>query len=441
MRRIRSPTSSTVTMSSERPKSSFEIASISLFGLMMTANVVNYIYQVVMGNVLSVTDFGALNAIQAFITIAGIPAGAFLMIASRATAQESIRKNRGKLSATLSPIISMSVFFGLAMTVLCLALSMSIASWLQLDNTSVVAIATLFVGFNCVFNSLCGILQGGDQLNHYGGAQVASMLSKLAFSLFFVIAGLNLIGAMAGIVIAPVFAGLYCAICIARHLPFSFTFTGISKTLSLLKPLRNLLILQVVLAVFTNGDILLVKALFSPEVAGAYSSGMVLGKIPLFASSALVGVLFPFVAASSTNGGNTLRLLWKAIGYGSIIAIACSLALCIFGKPLIDLFFGERYTSSIGYLPAVSALALSLTLVTIVANFAAASNRMGFFNASGAIGVAVSAGFITIWHPNATSVILVLACIIAIIAIANLIHIMLQARSSDQTWPKRRRPL
>ena len=61
----------------------FEKNSIILFVLMMAANVSNYLFQIIVGNLMTVEDYGTVNAVLSLIQVMAIPNTIITLISAR----------------------------------------------------------------------------------------------------------------------------------------------------------------------------------------------------------------------------------------------------------------------------------------------------------------------------------------------------------------------
>lgn len=55
----------------------FERNSLIVFSISMLSNVINYLYQIIMGNLLSPSDYGLVNTLLSLSIVAGVPSGFF----------------------------------------------------------------------------------------------------------------------------------------------------------------------------------------------------------------------------------------------------------------------------------------------------------------------------------------------------------------------------
>ncbi|RXG16352.1 O-antigen/teichoic acid export membrane protein [Leeuwenhoekiella aestuarii] len=92
-----------------------------------------------------------------------------------------------------------------------------------------------------------------------------------------------------------------------------------------------------------NSDILMVKHYFDAREAGLYASLALIGRVVYFVAWMFVMILLPVVVEKKKNGEDTRKILYKYIGYISILA-ASVIATCFIAPQLIvTIMFGEAY--------------------------------------------------------------------------------------------------
>ncbi|RDY58430.1 sugar isomerase [Flagellimonas nanhaiensis] len=102
--------------------------------------------------------------------------------------------------------------------------------------------------------------------------------------------------------------------------------------------------------IINNSDILLVKHFFSPEEAGLYASLALIGRVVYFVAWMFVMLLLPTVVKLKKNGEETSPVLFKYVGYISMLSSVIVLACAIFPKLIITILFGEAYVGMAGLL-------------------------------------------------------------------------------------------
>jgi hypothetical protein len=93
----------------------------------------------------------------------------------------------------------------------------------------------------------------------------------------------------------------------------------------------------------TNVDVLIVKARMSSEDAGIYGAASAFAKVAFFLPMAIVGVLFPRVAARRARGEETADILGRTL----IVTVGFCAVLFLFygllGTPLVKLTYGAEF--------------------------------------------------------------------------------------------------
>ena len=65
----------------------FERNSLVVFAITMIANVLSYLYQIVMGNVLTPADYGTVNTLLSLSVVVGVPSGIISALTATYTAK------------------------------------------------------------------------------------------------------------------------------------------------------------------------------------------------------------------------------------------------------------------------------------------------------------------------------------------------------------------
>jgi O-antigen/teichoic acid export membrane protein len=121
-----------------------------------------------------------------------------------------------------------------------------------------------------------------------------------------------------------------------------------SKLLSEIIPIAAV---TAVMALLSNYDMILVKHYFDAFNAGIYAGTLTLGKIILFGAGSVATVMYPRVVSNKKSKASVLRLA-KQFTLIQVVFILIPL-LCYIVLPsfITTLFFGEKYISSIPFLP------------------------------------------------------------------------------------------
>jgi O-antigen/teichoic acid export membrane protein len=114
---------------------------------------------------------------------------------------------------------------------------------------------------------------------------------------------------------------------------------------------------------FLELDLLLAKRFFSPEEAGIYAAATLIGKGLLMFSIVASTVIYPrLVEEKLSKRGISAFLL--GVGITLLIFIPGGIFLKLFGKPVVELLFGDKYAAVVGlvHLYAFSLIPLAIHL-------------------------------------------------------------------------------
>ena len=368
---------------------SFEKSSIIVFILTMTANVCNYLFQIIVGKMLSVEDYAQVNTVLAIVSVLAIPTTIITMICARYIALNYSEGKENNIISVLKVLIRMIVTIDIVMLVGAFILMKGISSLFGLYSKWYVIGAVIVAIFNLFFAITSGTLQGMKKFVPYGIQTICTSLGKLIFSVIFIIIGWNIGGVICGVLMG---------ILLAITLGLKYMWTYIKKSLvdrsssyidikEFFRYAIGTFIAQGCVIALTNGDILLVKVYFSDTEAGLYSSAMVIGKIAMYVATAVIATLFPMVVEKYNNGEDTVPLFRKAMLYGGGISLICAAGMILLGKYVIGILFGQKYLEAIQYLPSVCMFVVPLTFITILMNYLLAINKAKVFDILIGIGV------------------------------------------------------
>jgi O-antigen/teichoic acid export membrane protein len=124
----------------------------------------------------------------------------------------------------------------------------------------------------------------------------------------------------------------------------------------------------------TNGDVVLVRHLFSPVEAGYYAVIAVFGKVLVFLPGGITAVLFP-KAASQASGDEPISLLFRALVYTGVPLTAIVVAFVAVPGLLVTLLFGPAYRPAAELLPWYGAAIGAFALNSVILSFLLACRR------------------------------------------------------------------
>lgn len=397
-------------------KNSFEKNSMLLFVLMMSANVCNYLFQIIMGNLMEVEQYAQANTVVSLVGVLSIPTTIITMLSARYIALNASNEESGCIRSVITLMLKFAMGVGLVLTAVILILLNKITSLFALESRCYVIGALVITAANLCYSITSGTLQGLKKFFQYGMQSILIAIGKLIFSIVLVMIGWKVYGIIVAILIGTLFAIVYGMYYMKKYVWKKkewVTEHGIDLKEFMHYSISTIVAQGCVIAL-TNGDILLVKAYFNNTEAGLYSSASVIGKIAMYVSTAIVATLFPMVVEKHLKGESTENLFRKAMLYGGGMAVACAAGMLLFGRLVIGILFGERYLEAIGILPAVCIYVVALTFITVMMNYLLAIDRVKVFGIVMVVSVAAIVVF-SVWvHKSVTQLMTMAGCVLLV---------------------------
>lgn len=115
---------------------------------------------------------------------------------------------------------------------------------------------------------------------------------------------------------------------------------------------------QLVMMALTSVDLLLARALLSPEDAGRYALGAVAAKAAFWLPQAVGTVLYPRMADPAGHRGAVRSAVGVLLGIGAVVVIGAAVT-----APLVPVIVGSDYQPVAGLLWAFAALGVTLSVL------------------------------------------------------------------------------
>ena len=277
----------------------FERNSAIVFAVSMLANVVTYLYQIVMGILASQADYGTINTLLSLSIVVGVPSGIISTLVATYTAKYQAVGKPELIGGFMHKMLRASVLLACVVFAAGAALSSIIANVLQIEETRYGHHGR---GGVQLWRRCCVTLQGVKRFVPYSINGVLNIAMRTAAQHPFCADGFRGIGGdLAAVIVAALATAAFCFWC-ARDLFFApkieqlhLDRTGITACCFV-----STFWFQLFLLLMANGDVLLIKTFAAdPAEVGIYSSGSVIGKISLYLANAIVPVLLPMVAGAN----------------------------------------------------------------------------------------------------------------------------------------------
>jgi O-antigen/teichoic acid export membrane protein len=307
--------------------------SILMIGGNMFANVINYLYQLIMSKNLGIEGFGELSSVFAiFYIVVIIPISASPSIVKFVSSAKSHNE-----AAFIYKSINRLIFrLGLGLAVVIFLISPLISSFLKVKVSEVLIIApVVFLSLVTIVNQ--SLLQGVLKFWGNVGPNVISAFFKLIFGIIFVAMGWRVFGAVFGVLMGAALAYLYSLYLTKRFL-INLKPKGHFDFGKFLKYSFPVLIFSFSFASYFTTDLILVKHFFPDFNAGIYATLSILGKIIYFAAAPIAGVMFPLVAGRHSRGERYFQLLLVSLLITIFVSLGIVAIYALFPNFIISMF-------------------------------------------------------------------------------------------------------
>lgn len=304
-------------------------------------NLINFLFQFSMARMLSIADYGTLAALLSITYILSVFSESIQLVITKFASSEN---NKGKLKNVTKRALKKFLKISLILFVAYLLISIPLSKLFNIDFGYFSIIGTLiFTSFMCPVTR--GLLQGQKKFTHFGLNFMVEAIVKLALSIFLVMIGWGIYGALTGIVLGAAssfFISLF---------PLKDIFRSKEKKASVSQiklDSKPFFIITLCILLFYSIDILIAKAVFDAETAGYYAIASILSKAVFWGTQPISRAMFPLSVKKSkittTVFKNATRLLFALI----LIILIGTFA---FSDLIVTIFSGKQIPQSAAILP------------------------------------------------------------------------------------------
>lgn len=369
----------------------------------LSVSFLNYLYYPVLGRLLSLESFGELQVLVSFFTQMTIFIGVLTLVATNIIVNE---KDDATTNRTITELEKIALYAALAILVIVSLLSPLLQTALQFESAlPFMIIATVFVagiplGFRTAY------LKGKTNFTAMSAVGVLASISKLVASAALVMVGFKTAGAAGGILVSQLIGLAYAGV-MARRLGFHKQKTTLKPSWGILRPHAKyaglVLFVSLISTIQYSIDVVIIKYLFSPEIAGQYAGMATISRIVLFLTGSFSVVLLSSVKIANQAQDNSkllVRSLVMTIGLGGSATVVFGL----FPTQVIHALFGIKYDTFASLLPLLSLAMLLMSISSLIANYHIALRHYWVMLYVG-IGAVVTIGCIVLNHATPEAVV------------------------------------
>lgn len=352
-------------------------ASSWLFVGGVAGGILGYLFQIIMGRMLSVSEYGIFSALMAMIVVIRAPMTTLSMIISRRVSTYRSEQDNGKLGYLFYWINRKLLLIAVVLIVLVVFNIKPLQNFLLIEKSAhlYLLLIILLIAFPQAVNN--AYLQGLQYFKWLSVSGVLATLLKIIIAVILIYFGLGVAGALGGVIFSTFIILILTYVVLRPSL--SKNNASISNTTHLLfKSAMPVLLANVAFAVMTQIDMVLVKYYFSEQEVGIYAAASILGKAVMYLPGGIAMALFPIVAENHASGKSSAHLMFQAVGVTALLSLTGALFYYFFADSIIVLLYGTDYKEAANVLKYFGFAILPMALVMVAEHFLIAMGRVLF---------------------------------------------------------------
>lgn len=343
----------------------------------VAGGILGYLFQIIMGRMLSVSEYGIFSALMAMIVVIGAPMTTLSMIISRRVSTYRSEQDNGKLGYLFYWINRKLLLIAVVLIVLVVFNIKPLQNFLLIEKSAhlYLLLIILLIAFPQAVNN--AYLQGLQYFKWLSVSGVLATLLKIIITVILIYFGLGVAGALGGVIFSTFIILILTYVVLRPSL--SKNNASISNTTHLLfKSAMPVLLANVAFAVMTQIDMVLVKYYFSEQEVGIYAAASILGKAVMYLPGGIAMALFPMVAENHASGKSSAHLMFQAVGVTALLSLTGALFYYFFADSIIVLLYGNDYKEAANVLKYFGFAILPMALIMVAEHFLIAMGRVLF---------------------------------------------------------------
>ncbi len=376
----------------------------------------NYLYYPVMGRVMSVEQFGEIQTIFSLVYLSGVVLTVFRMIVLHITANESDQPQKVDTGSTLAiknpssttiipPLYTAALYIHVPFILVLLFGSPLISRFFSFETSWTFSIFGVYLFTTVAATFYSAYLHGKNDFSTLTISQIIGAAGKLILSFIFVYLGFGVFGAVFGLALISLVTIIYMK---KKSGSLRLPLSSLSAVMKVLRHeyVYGFLIFVSLgfVTILYSLDVLIIKRLFSPEVAGLYSGVITIARIIYFVTGSISGVLISSVTLRDDRGTNKkslIKALLLILGIGGGVLIF----FILFPTFVISLMVGSKYAAYAHFLPVMSFYLFLVSLLNLFVSYLLAIRSYSLFPIT-LIGVLVLLSSLYLHHETVDAVLL-----------------------------------
>ncbi|MFA6296262.1 MAG: oligosaccharide flippase family protein [Patescibacteria group bacterium] len=398
--------------------------TVILFSGTIIASVLNYLFNLIIGRVLTVDEYGQLVSLESIFLIVTMIGGAIILAGTRKVAEYKANKNFAKLAQFKSYFEKKFLYFGIIVFIILTAFSDLIAQYLKIQKAPIIIMASCLI-LAYVGSFYISILQGLQRFKALSIVNVIGTILKIILGVGLVLLGFSVSGAVVGYV----FPSVICAVIIyllLRDIKLNkadfINLQSIKISTKQIQSISYFFITSLCLTLLYNIDLILVKHYFSNNDAGLYSSLAMLARIIFFGTGIIASVLLPMATEKFERQEKHQHLFIYALLLVTVLGILLNILYFIFPEQIIKMLFGAKYLQSSNLLGIMSVVMTAYSILNLIITYLISIKKFIFLPILAA-GSILQIIFIIIFHASLFQVIMICLIINSLISLISFMFV------------------
>lgn len=340
-----------------------------LFAGTMLGSVLNYIFHLVIGRLVSIEIYGEIESITSLINIISVPAMTLMMITMKYSAGTKAEDDKEGCYKIIKYLSKKVLFYGLPIFVFTLVVTPIISDFLKIESSIPFIMVWLFMFLSFFYSINQGALQGWQKFMAVSWVGVWGAFIKLVIGVGLVWAGFGLNGAIGGFALGAVASYIASVITLKFIIKKEHCkFTSVDRVTfqSIKKYVLPVFIGNLAINILGNADMVLAKHNLDSLAAGQYGALTIVSKIIFFATGVIATVLFSMSAENSHKKNNTIIIFRNAAYFMLFVSISAVIIYFAFPNLVFGMLFGSKYFAVSSYLGWFAVMVTLFSFVNLI---------------------------------------------------------------------------
>lgn len=338
----------------------------------MAANVFNYLFNLSMGRLLTVVEYGILASLISLFNIFVVFSTSITTVFSKFSATFIVKNKNDHIGILFKKGTLLIGLIGFLISLLIIVTNSSIANFLKITDNFLIDLIAVTLFFTFLSSIAYGILQGLFRFVNYSIVYVLAMLSKLVLAIILVFLGFRIFGAIWAILISTIIAYLIAIYSLKNFFHKDNTEEIILPNLhrEIVSYGLPVLLSSIGLTLISTVDIILVKHFFSGVIAGQYAALSLMGRSIFFIVAPINLVFFTLIAQKKERNESLSGTILISVAFTALPCIILSGIYFLLPGLILHIFFPAReYLMLAPYLGPFSIFILFYTFSNLLNSY------------------------------------------------------------------------